>query len=98
MNLSYHTVHLAVKYLDYFMDGHSIVLSQLRFVAVCCIILASKMVEVDEEVSKDPDRIKLFTQSTFDFRYLVCRLLEPSFLRRTPKLVAFSACLNNQFS
>ncbi len=50
MNLSLHTVHLAVKYLDHFMDGHNIVHNQLRFVAVCCIILAAKVVEVDEEV------------------------------------------------
>jgi len=52
LELSTCTVHLAVKLLDYFMDGHDIQNPQLYLVCLVSILLASKMEEKDDKIPK----------------------------------------------
>jgi hypothetical protein len=52
LELSTCTVHLSIKLLDYFMDGHDIQNPQLYLVCLVSILLASKMEEKDDKIPK----------------------------------------------
>ena len=44
------TVHLAVKLLDFFMDGHTVEVGKIYMVAIACLTLAAKFEEKDSRV------------------------------------------------
>jgi len=52
LHLTNSTVHLAVKILDYFMDGHDIQDPQLYLVCLVSLLLAAKMEEKEKNVPK----------------------------------------------
>jgi len=45
LELTTHTLHTAVRYMDLFMDGHDIEDPQLYLVAICSLLLAAKICE-----------------------------------------------------
>ena len=46
------TLHLTIKLLDYFMDGHNIQNMQLHLVSLDSLLLAAKMEEKESNVQK----------------------------------------------
>lgn len=46
------SLHLAVRILDRFMDGHDIEEPQLYLVCLCCLLLASKLQEKDSNIPR----------------------------------------------
>lgn len=64
LNLTSCTVHLAIKILDFFMDGHDIQDPQLYLVCLGALLLASKMEEKDSNVPKCSE-MNAFTKNRF---------------------------------
>jgi len=58
------TVHLAIKILDYFMDGHDIQDPQLYLVCLGSLLLASKVEEKESNVPKCSE-LNAFTKNQF---------------------------------
>ncbi|KAG4070609.1 hypothetical protein HA402_013529 [Bradysia odoriphaga] len=53
--LSRTTFHLAIYYLDIFMDRHRIAVDRLSLVVLCCLGIASKLEDRDQDVPKYSD-------------------------------------------
>jgi len=64
LHLTSCTVHLAIKILDFFMDGHDIQDPQLYLVCLGSLLLASKMEEKDSNVPKCSE-MNAFTKNRF---------------------------------
>lgn len=64
LELSTCTVHLAIKLLDLFMDGHDIQNPQLYLVCLVSILLASKMEEKDDKIPKC-SKLNTFVKNQF---------------------------------
>eukprot|EP00088_Acartia_fossae_P034896 TRINITY_DN3586_c0_g1_i10.p1 TRINITY_DN3586_c0_g1~~TRINITY_DN3586_c0_g1_i10.p1 ORF type:complete len:290 (+),score=61.90 TRINITY_DN3586_c0_g1_i10:40-909(+) len=78
LELSNCTVHLAVKILDLFMDGHDIQDPQLYLVCLVSILLASKIEEKDDRIPKC-SKLNSFVKSEFplsDFKALEYLMLK----------------------
>ena len=48
------TIHLAVKLLDFFMDGHAVETNKIYLVAIACLCLAAKFEEKESKVIQFP--------------------------------------------
>lgn len=78
LNLTKCSVHLAIRILDYFMDGHDIKDPQLYLVCLGSLLLASKVEEKDSNVPKCSE-MNTFAKNVFalsDFKMLELVILK----------------------